>query len=188
MVLPGISSSARCQRPWSDFQRVGTMERSVSYWGHAYLTWGSSRPAAKSWGWLLVLPILHRQKNSYLWRIIICINPKKIAKVGSKFAKYKITKFPKDGWNICQIVKSCPTAWYLLHLNYKRSFPRPRIYRPRTPDFFALLFMLYSTAAYVSYKFEREIQIQSNDLNSLAASIQEMLLGKRFQRRTRSIN
>ena len=36
-------------------------------------------------------------------------------------------------------------------------------------DFFALLFMLYSTAAYVSYKFEREIQIQSNDLNSLAA-------------------
>ena len=33
--------------------------------------------------------------------------------------------------------------------------------------------MLYSTAAYVSYKFEREIQIQSNDLNSLAASIQE---------------
>ena len=64
--------------------------------------------------------------------------------------------------------------------------PRPRIYRPRTPDFFALLFMLYSTAAYDSYKFEREIQ--SNDLNSLAASIQETLLGKRFQRRTRSIN
>ena len=47
--------------------------------------------------------------------------------------------------------------------------------------------MLYSTAAYDSYKFEREIQIQSNDLNSLAASIQEMLLGERFQRRTRSI-
>ena len=66
--------------------------------------------------------------------------------------------------------------------------PRPRIYRPRTPDFFALLFMLYSTAAYVSYKFEWEIQIQSNDLNSLAASIQEKLLGERFQRRTRSIN
>ena len=54
--------------------------------------------------------------------------------------------------------------------------------------FFALLFMLYLAAAYVSYKFEREIQIQSNDLNSLAASIQEMLLGERFQRRTRSIN
>ena len=48
--------------------------------------------------------------------------------------------------------------------------------------------MLYSTAAYVSYKFEREIQIQSNDLNSLAASIQETLLGEHFQRRTRSIN
>ena len=47
--------------------------------------------------------------------------------------------------------------------------------------------MLYSTAAYVSYKFEREIQIQSNDLNSLAASIQEMLLGERFQRRTWSL-
>ena len=54
---------------------------------------------------------------------------------------------------------------------YGRVVPRPRIYRPCTPDFFALLFMLYSTAAYVSYKFEREIQIQSNDLNSLAASI-----------------
>ena len=65
--------------------------------------------------------------------------------------------------------------------------PRPRIYRPRTPNFFALLFMLYSTAAYDSYKFEREVQIQSNDLNSLAASIQETLLGERFQRRTRSI-
>ena len=60
--------------------------------------------------------------------------------------------------------------------------PRPRIYRPRMPNFFALLFMLYSTAAYDSYKFEREIQIQSNDLSSLAASIQEKLLGKRFQR------
>ena len=48
--------------------------------------------------------------------------------------------------------------------------------------------MLYSTAAYDSYKFEREIQIQSNDLNSLAASIQETLLGERFQRRTQSIN
>ena len=55
------------------------------------------------------------------------------------------------------------------------------------PNFFALLFMLYSTAAYDSYKFEREIQIQSNDLSSLAASIQEKLLGKRFQRWTRSI-
>ena len=47
--------------------------------------------------------------------------------------------------------------------------------------------MVYSTAAYDSYKFEREIQIQSNDLNSLAASIQEKLLGKHFQRHTRSI-
>ena len=56
------------------------------------------------------------------------------------------------------------------------------------PDFFALLFMLYSAAAYVSYKFEREIQIQSNDLNSLAAPIQETLLGERFERHTRSIN
>ena len=46
--------------------------------------------------------------------------------------------------------------------------------------------MLYSTAAYDSYKFEREIQIQSNDLNSLAASIQETLLGERFQMHTRS--
>ena len=53
------------------------------------------------------------------------------------------------------------------------------------PDLFALLFMLYSTpAAYDSYKFEREIQIQSNDLNSLAASIQEKLLGEHSQRRT----
>ena len=51
------------------------------------------------------------------------------------------------------------------------------------PNFFALLFMLYSkVAAYESYKFEREIQIQSNDLNSLAASIQEKLLGQHFQR------
>ena len=66
-------------------------------------------------------------------------------------------------------------------------YPRPRIYRPCMPDFFALLFMLYSTAAYDSYKFEREIQIQSNDLNSLAASIQETLLGERFQRHTWSI-
>ena len=56
------------------------------------------------------------------------------------------------------------------------------------PNFFVLLFMLYSTAAYDSYKFEREIKIQSNDLISLAASIQEMLFGKRFQRCTQSIN
>ena len=55
------------------------------------------------------------------------------------------------------------------------------------PNFFALLFMLYSTAAYVSYKFEREIQIQNNDLNSLAASIQEKPLGEHFQRHTLSI-
>ena len=40
--------------------------------------------------------------------------------------------------------------------------------------------MLYSKAAHESYKFEREIQIQKNDLNSLAASIQEKLLGKHF--------
>ena len=66
-------------------------------------------------------------------------------------------------------------------------YPRPRIYRLHTPNFFALLFMLYSTAAYDSYKFEWEIQIQSNDLNSLAASIQETLLSERFQRCTRSI-
>ena len=65
--------------------------------------------------------------------------------------------------------------------------PRPRINRPRTPNFFALLFMIYSTAAYDSYKFEWEIQIQSNDLNSLAASIQEKLLGEHFQMCTRSI-
>ena len=55
------------------------------------------------------------------------------------------------------------------------------------PNFFALLFMLYSTAAFESYKFEREIQIQSNDLNSLATSIQDKLLGERFQRHTRPI-
>ena len=40
--------------------------------------------------------------------------------------------------------------------------------------------MLYSRAAYESYKFDREIQIQRNDLNSLAASVQEKLLGKHF--------
>ena len=51
------------------------------------------------------------------------------------------------------------------------------------PNFFTLLFMLYSkTAAYESYKFEREIQIQSNDLNSLAAITQEKLLGEHFQK------
>ena len=55
------------------------------------------------------------------------------------------------------------------------------------PNFFTLLFMLYSKAAYESYKFEREIQIQSNDLKSLAASIQEKLLGESFQRHTWSI-
>ena len=31
--------------------------------------------------------------------------------------------------------------------------------------------MHYSMAAYESYKFEREIQIQCNDLNSLAGSL-----------------
>ena len=35
--------------------------------------------------------------------------------------------------------------------------------------------MPYSNAAYESNKFEREIQIQFNDLNSLAAYIQEKL-------------
>ena len=81
--------------------------------------------------------------------------------------------------------RSCVNAlWYTYWTN---TMPRPRIYRPSTPDFFALLFMIYSTAAYDSYKFEWEIQIQSNDLNSLAASIQEMLLGERFQRHIRSI-
>ena len=58
------------------------------------------------------------------------------------------------------------------------STPRTRIYRPHMLNFFALLFMLYSTAAYDSYKFEQKIQIQSNDLNSLAASTQEKLLAK----------
>ena len=47
--------------------------------------------------------------------------------------------------------------------------------------------MLYSKADYESYKFDREIQIQSNDLNSLAASVQEKLLGEHFQRHTWSI-
>ena len=47
-------------------------------------------------------------------------------------------------------------------------------------NLFALLFMLYSMAAYDPYKFEREIQIQSNDLNSMAASVQEKLLGEHF--------
>ena len=42
--------------------------------------------------------------------------------------------------------------------------------------------MLYSTAAYESYKFEREIQIHGNDLSSLAASIQEKLLGEHFSK------
>ena len=37
--------------------------------------------------------------------------------------------------------------------------PRPRINRPCMPDFFTLLFILYSTAAYESYKFEQEIAI-----------------------------
>ena len=38
--------------------------------------------------------------------------------------------------------------------------------------------MLYSKgAAYESYNFEREIQIQSEELNSLVASIHEKLLG-----------
>ena len=55
------------------------------------------------------------------------------------------------------------------------------------PDFFALLFMFYSTAAYDSCKSEREVQIQSNDLNSLAASIQEKQLGEHFQMHTWSI-
>ena len=37
--------------------------------------------------------------------------------------------------------------------------------------------MLYSKGAYESYNFEWEIQIQSEELNSLVASIQEKLLG-----------
>ena len=55
------------------------------------------------------------------------------------------------------------------------------------PNFFPLLFIRYSKAAHESLKFEREIQIQSNDLSSLAGSIQEKLLGERFQRHTQSI-
>ena len=50
------------------------------------------------------------------------------------------------------------------------------------PNFFALLFMLYAKAAQESYKFEREIQIQGNDLTSLAASLHEKLLGEHFQK------
>ena len=34
----------------------------------------------------------------------------------------------------------------------------------------------------MSHKFEQQIQIQSNDLNSLAASIREKLLGQHFQK------
>ena len=59
--------------------------------------------------------------------------------------------------NFCQsgeILPNLVTIWCLLH-------PRPKIYRPRTPNFFALLFMIYSTAAYDSYKFEWEIQIKA---------------------------
>ena len=44
--------------------------------------------------------------------------------------------------------------------------------------------MLYSKAVYESDKFEQEIQIKSNDLNSLAASMQEKLFGEHFQRHT----
>ena len=50
------------------------------------------------------------------------------------------------------------------------------------PNFLSLLFMLYLMAAFEFYKFEREIQIQGNDLNSLAASLQEKLLGECFQK------
>ena len=46
------------------------------------------------------------------------------------------------------------------------------------PNFLSLLFMLYLTAAFEFYKFEREIQIQG----SLAASLQEKLLGECFQK------
>ena len=42
--------------------------------------------------------------------------------------------------------------------------------------------MLYSKVAYESYKFEREIQIQYNGLNLLAASIQEKLLGELLEK------
>ena len=59
--------------------------------------------------------------------------------------------------------------------------PRPRINRLHMPHFFVLLFMLFSKAAFESYKFEREIQIQCNGSNSLAASLQVKLLG--FQRK-----
>ena len=38
--------------------------------------------------------------------------------------------------------------------------------------------MLNLQAAFESYKFELEIQIQCYDLNSLVASLQEKLLGK----------
>ena len=50
------------------------------------------------------------------------------------------------------------------------------------PNFLLSFSCFLSKAAYESYKFEREIQIQSNDLNSLAASIQEKLLGQCFQK------
>ena len=42
--------------------------------------------------------------------------------------------------------------------------------------------MLYSKDAYESSKFERDIQIQCSDSNSLAAYIQEKLLGLHFQK------
>ena len=63
------------------------------------------------------------------------------------------------------VVKFCVKNGTLQTQQFVAWDPRPRIYRPPIPDFFALLFMLYSTAAYDSHKFEREIQIQSNDLN-----------------------
>ena len=74
----------------------------------------------------------------------------------------KQNSFPNTGIFVC----------FISHIQSSLS-PRPRINRLHMPNFFALRFMLFSTAADDSYKFEREIQIQSNDLNSLAASIQE---------------
>ena len=77
----------------------------------------------------------------------------------------------------------CKVRSYWINLPV-RSTPRPWINRLWIPNFFTLLFMLFSkVAAYEAYKFEWEIQIQSNDLNSLAASVQEkLLLGERFQK------
>ena len=54
-------------------------------------------------------------------------------------------------------------------------------------NFCTILFILNLKAAQESYKFEWEIQIHCNDLNSLAASLQEKMLASTFKMHTQSI-